>query len=301
MIFCIGAFDGYHRGHRRLFLEAEKMSRKLQIPWTIATFTPHPRKILAGTLASTLFTDEEKALIRQKLCLPEPILIPFTPKLASQSPEEFLQDLDQRWKVDGIIVGSNFRFGQGKSGDGAKLVQICKRQRWELQLVPQLLSADSIPISSSRIRELLGAGFVEAAGELLGYPFFLVSQVLKGDQRGRTLGFPTANFIPGGAKTLPAEGVYAGAVSYRDEWIPAAISVGRNPTFLVDGGLRVEAHMINFQGDLYGRSLAVAFLRFLRPIVRFGGREDLVRQLHLDRESSLQAFNASQYMLSILG
>ncbi len=300
MILCIGAFDGYHRGHQQLFIEAQRMAQEAQAPWSIVTFAPHPRKVLAGTLATTLFTEEEKRWIREKLGLPEPIQIPFTRELAALTPEQFLQGLDRRWNIDGIVVGSNFRFGRDKSGDGPMLVQICRKKGWELQLVPQLLSSDRIPVSSSRIRELLCGGSAEAAGQLLGYPFFFVSEVLQGDQRGRLLGFPTANFVPGPGKTLPSEGVYAGAVHHGGRWIPSAISVGRNPTFIVDGSLRVEAHMIDFQGDLYGQQLAVAFLQFLRPIVRYGGKEDLVRQLHLDRERSLQVFDSSRSILSVL-
>lgn len=297
MIFSIGSFDGYHRGHCQLFSAAQEMSARLGVSWQIVTFSPHPRKVLGNGLDTILFSEEEKKFIRQFLHLPEPIVIQFTLQFAAEPPEKFLADLDLKWGVDGIVVGDDFHFGKDKTGNGKTLERVCRSRGWKLALIPQLLSEGGLPISSSRIREMLDSGRVSTATDLLGYPFFMMSQVRYGQQRGRNLGFPTANFIPEKDKKLPAEGVYAGAALLEKSWIPAAISVGRNPTFLTDGILRVEVHLIQFCGDLYGKTFPVAFLERLRPIVRFAGARELCAQMKIDCGKVVQTFRDQQKQL----
>lgn len=293
MIVCIGAFDGYHRGHFCLFNTARELARAQKSAWTVVTFAPHPRFVLGNGLKARLFSEEEKERIRQVFSIPDPLEIPFTPQLASTEPGVFLDALDQRLGISGIVVGQAFHFGKNRSGDSDFLLRYCSSHGWQLRLVPQQIMQDGSTISSSRIRELIQGGDVTRANTLLGYPFFIISQVVTGEQRGRDLGYPTANILPGDMKLIPMEGVYAGAAWQGGRWWPAAVSVGRNPTFNVNGNLRIESHLIGFQGNLYGERLTLAFLDKLRPITRYSGRDELIEQLRVDCSRTEEIFQHS--------
>ena len=288
MIVCIGAFDGYHRGHFSLFDRARKLARELGTEWKPVTFEPHPRFVLGG-LKARLFTPAEKAFLRANFDIPEPLEIPFTREFAAVEPGSFLDELRARLTLDGIVVGSDFRFGRGRAGDGAFLSRYCAEHQLKFSLVPQLTEADE-PISSTRVRAFVENGDLEAASSLLGYPFFISSAVEHGEQRGRTLGYPTANLLPGESKLLPGEGVYAGAAWDDGRWYAAAVSVGRNPTFLASGNMRVEAHLLDFSKDLYGRQLFLTLLCRLRPMIRFASGDELAVQLAHDCEQSKEIF-----------
>jgi riboflavin kinase/FMN adenylyltransferase len=290
VIICLGAFDGYHRGHFSLFENARNLAEKLHTDWRIVTFTPHPRFVLGG-LTARLFTESEKALLRQCFGLPEPFEIQFTREFADTEPDDFLNDLAQKFPLEGIVVGQQFRFGRKRSGDSAFLTDYCKQHHIRLQLVPQQMMPDGTMISSTRVRDMVQAGSVEHAAELLGYPYFITAPVRHGEQRGRSMGYPTANFIPDGRKLIPGEGVYAGALYHEGVWHPAAVSVGRNPTFLVEGSLRIEAHVIDFCGNLYGCTPMLVFLKRLRLMNRYSGTSELVKQLALDCGQSRRVFN----------
>lgn len=288
MIICLGAFDGYHRGHLSLFDRARTLAEELHTPWCIVTFSPHPRFVLGG-LKARLFSEEEKALLRRCLRLPEPLEIPFTREFSQTDPAQFLHELRSKYAIEGIVVGETFRFGRKRSGDRIFLTQYCREHGIALELLPQMFMPDGTVISSTNARSMVQAGMVERVSSLLGYPYFIAAKVRHGEGRGHALGYPTANIPPDGKKLIPAEGVYAGAM-YCGAWYPAALSVGRNPTFLVRGNLRVEAHAIGFDGDLYGRPILVAFLKKLRPMTRFSGKEELKRQLALDCRQTVRVF-----------
>ncbi len=298
MIVCLGAFDGYHRGHFSLFEKARALAEKRREEWKIVTFSPHPRFVLGG-LKARLFTPDEKALLRACFDLPEPVRIPFTKEFAATEPSSFLDELRARLGVTGIVVGREFRFGRARSGDGAFLTEYCRKNGLELALMPQLLSPDGAVICSTRARDMVQAGSVEQAAELLGYPYFIVSEVVHGEHRGSALGYPTANMRPDEKKLIPGEGVYAGAMRHAGRWYPAAVSVGRNPTFLVEGSLRVEAHVIGYSGELYGARPMLALLRRLRPMARYSGGEALTRQLAVDCASTREIFAAAAKQLEI--
>lgn len=298
MIVCIGAFDGYHRGHFSLFRQAREMAARAHTEWKIVTFSPHPRYVLGG-LKARLFTLEDAAFLRRNFDIPEPLEIPFTREFASTEPRLFLDELRARLGVTGIVVGREFRFGRDRSGDGEFLARYCAERGLELALMPQLVMDDGIVVSSTRVRDMVQAGNVDQAAELLGYPWFLFSEVVGGERRGRAMGYPTANMLPDEKKLTPGEGVYAGAMWHGGRWWPAAISVGRNPTFLVQGSLRIEAHVIGFHGDLYGRRPLLAFLKRLRLMTRFSGRMSLMKQLALDCEETRRVFDASRPLLKV--
>ncbi|MGI6075153.1 MAG: riboflavin biosynthesis protein RibF [Pyramidobacter sp.] len=291
MIICLGAFDGYHRGHLSLFDRARNLAEERGTTWRIVTFSPHPRFVLGG-LKARLFSEDEKALLRRCLDLPEPVKIPFTREFSQMDPALFLRQLQSAYDLEGIVVGRTFRFGRKRSGDSVFLTQYCREHRIALELIPQMVMPDGTVISSTSARSMVQAGTVEQVSSLLGYPYFMMAPVRHGEGRGHELGYPTANILPDEKKLIPAEGVYAGALYSGGAWYPAAVSVGRNPTFLIQGSLRVEAHGIGFEGDLYGRSPLVAFLKRLRPMTRFSGREELTKQLEQDCRMAVNVFES---------
>lgn len=281
MIVCLGAFDGYHRGHLALFRAASELARAQKTAWKVVTFTPHPRLVLGG-LTARLFTERETEVLRSSLEIPDPIEIPFTREFAATEPEDFLNRLKRAHDITGLVVGEAFRFGKNRRGDANFLREYCRTFGIELRLIPQQTLHEGIVISSTRVRDMIQAGIVEQATRMLSYPWFIISEVVHGTELGRSMGYPTVNMLPSAKKLIPAEGVYAGALYHHGSWYPAAISVGRNPTFLVEGDLRIEGHIIGWHGDLYGTTPLLAFFHRLRLMTRYSGKEQLTRQLAVD-------------------
>jgi riboflavin kinase/FMN adenylyltransferase len=248
---------------------------------TVATFDPHPLRILRPEEPPRLLTTtEQKVALVSELGVDELVAIPFTPELSRQSAEQFCEHvLAGALGARSVSVGANFRFGHGAAGDAALLAS---RPEFETDVV-ELVQHDGDSISSSRIRKLLADGDVAGAAELLGAPYTLTGPVVMGDGRGRELDMPTANIDPAEDAVVPAPGIYAAiATADGEQPAPAAVSVGVRPTFESAGDLRVEAHLIGFEGDLYGRALTIAFLDRLRDEVRFDSAGELVEQMKKD-------------------
>jgi len=271
---AVGEFDGVHLGHREVMRGAD----------TVLTFEPHPRAVVAPDNAPKLITSlAAKTDLIAGLGVRELVVIPFDRAFASQSPQAFIDDvLVARLGARQVTVGENFRFGHRASGDVALLrAQDAFRTR-----VVDLVQVDGEVISSSHIRDVIAAGEIERANAWLGSPFQLRGTVAHGDKRGRTLGFPTANLVPDPALVHPGHGVYAcrAAVELDGEWRwwPAATNVGVRPTFVTGRGLLIEAFLLGFDGDLYGRELRLAFLSRLRGELRFDSVEALIEQMERD-------------------
>lgn len=271
---AVGEFDGVHVGHREVMRGAD----------TVLTFEPHPRAVVAPDKAPKLLTPlGTKADLIAGLGVEELVVIPFDGAFASQSPQAFIDDvLVGRLGAEQVSVGENFRFGHRAQGD----VGLLRSQTAFRTRVVELVEADGQVISSSFVRMLVDAGDIEHANACLGSPFQLRGIVAHGDKRGRTLGFPTANLVPDPALVYPAHGVYAcrAAVELEGEWRwwPAATNVGVRPTFVTGRGLLVEAYLLGFEGDLYGRELRLAFLSRLRGELRFDSVEALIEQMERD-------------------
>jgi riboflavin kinase / FMN adenylyltransferase len=263
---AIGTFDGVHRGHREVIDDAD----------TVLTFEPHPVSVLAPQAAPKLIMPfDVKRDVMDGLGVDELVVIPFDREFASIEAEDFItQVLVERLGAKRVSVGENFRFGAKARGDTEMLTG---RDEFETRVVP-LLEIDGETVSSSRIRALIAAGEVDQATKLLGAPFLMEGEVVEGDRRGRTLGFPTANLVPEDTMLVPGHGVYAAFANGH----PAAVNVGVRPMFETGRGLLVEAYLIDWEGDLYGRSLRVAFVERLRGERRFPGVEDLISQMHRD-------------------
>jgi riboflavin kinase/FMN adenylyltransferase len=265
---AVGEFDGVHLGHREVISGSD----------TVLTFDPHPLQVIRPEAAPKLLTSlEVKAELIARLGVQELVVIPFDERFAQQSPAEFIdQVLVQGLGAELVAVGENFRFGHRAAGDPGLLAA---DRRFQTRVVP-LVEVDGEVVSSSHIRGLVLAGEVELAARFLGAPFQTQGEVVQGDRRGRTLGFPTANIVPDEALVCPGHGVYA---AYADG-APAAVSVGVRPTFGTGRGVLVEAYLIDRDVDLYGRRLRIQFLRRLRGERRFETASSLIAQMEEDVE-----------------
>jgi riboflavin kinase/FMN adenylyltransferase len=281
----IGNFDGVHRGHAALVARCRELAESLGGPAVALTFDPHPLRLLRPEQSVPPLTiPADRAELLQGLGADHVLTLRTTPELLRLTPEEFFEQvLCARMKVRGLVEGGDFGFGRGRSGSVATLQQLCRTAGVELAVVPAAQSGGG-PISSTRVRAALEAGAVETARELLGRPYRLHGRVGVGQQRGRGLGFPTANLGP--LFTLaPADGVYAVRAHHAGSSWPAAANLGPNPTF-AEQARKVEVHLIGFEGDLYGRDLAVDFLARLRDTRAFAGVPDLLAQLRDDVEQA---------------
>jgi riboflavin kinase/FMN adenylyltransferase len=274
----VGEFDGVHLGHREVIDGAD----------TVLTFEPHPRAVVAPDAAPKLLTSlAVKADLVAGLGVRELVVIPFDRSFAAQGPQEFIDSvLVERLGAQQVSVGENFRFGHKATGD-AELLR--RQDAFEARVVP-LVEVDGEIVSSTHIRGLIVAGNLEQANRFLGSPFQLRGTVVHGDQRGRELGYPTANLVPDNALVYPGNGVYACRAAFEQDgewcWWPAATSIGVRPTFVTGRGVLVEAYLLDFEGDLYGREIRLAFLARLRGERRFDRVEALVEQMHRDVEAA---------------
>lgn len=267
---AVGEFDGVHLGHRAVIAGSD----------TVLTFEPHPASVVRSGGGPKLLTNLElKTELVAELDVEELVVVPFDETFAHQQASEFVDSILVRTLgATHVAVGENFRFGYRARGTASLLAG---DDRFETRVVP-LVEVDGVPVSSTRIRSLLTEGEVDAAAELLGAPFRMRGEVVPGDQRGRELGFPTANMIPDPTLACPGKGVYACRVGTR----MAAVNVGVRPTFGSDLQLLVEAFVLDFEGDLYGQRLTVEFVSRLRGERRFESVEDLVAQMHRDVETT---------------
>ena len=271
---AIGEFDGVHLGHRAVIGDAD----------TVLTFEPHPRAVVAPDAAPKLITPlPVKADIIAGLGVRELVVIPFDKEFASRSAQDFIDDvLVGTLGATEVRVGENFRFGHKAQGD----VALLREQDAFTTSVAELVEVEGEIVSSTHIRGLIVAGEVETAARFLGLPYHLRGEVQHGDKRGRTLGYPTANLVPDNQLVYPGNGVYAcrAAVEVDGEWKwwAAATNIGVRPTFVTGRGVLIEAFLIDFEGDLYGRELRLAFLKRLRGEKRFDSVEALVEQMDAD-------------------
>jgi riboflavin kinase/FMN adenylyltransferase len=267
---AVGTFDGVHLGHRRVIDGSD----------TVLTFDPHPVSVVQPAAAPRLLTTlERKAGLVESLGVQEMVVIPFDRAFSERDAQDFVDHvLVERLGAQRVAVGENFRFGHRAQGD-ADLLRA--DGRFDVHVEP-LLEFDGEVVSSSHIRGLVLGGAVEYAGKLLGAPFAMTGEVVSGDRRGRELGFPTANLVPPDGYVVPGHGVYAA----RANGIPAAVNVGVRPQFETGRHELIEAYLIDWDGDLYGQSLTVEFLKRLRGERRFPSVDDLVEQMGRDVEQA---------------
>lgn len=267
---AIGTFDGVHLGHQAVIEGAD----------TVLTFDPHPLSVLhPAAMPKLIMPFEVKRDVIEGLGVEELVVIPFDHDFAQRSAEDFVEKvLIERLGATSVSVGENFRFGAKAKGDPGMLGS---RSEFETRVVP-LVEVDGETVSSTRIRAQIAAGDVEGARRCLGAPFMVEGTVVKGDQRGRELGFPTANLVPDDRLAIPGHGVYAAFAN----GAPAAVNVGIRPTFESGRGVLIETYLIDRDEDLYDTTLRVAFVERLRGERRYAKVEDLVEQMHRDVEDA---------------
>lgn len=280
----IGNFDGVHLGHARIVGRLVEQARRLSAPAVVFTFEPHPAALLHPRSAPIPLTStERKAELLAELGVDAVVAYATDEALLKLDAYQFFEQVvSDRLRARAVVEGPNFFFGHGRSGTIATLESLCRKAGVSLDVVEPVSVGGRI-VSSSRIRESIRQGRVDEARRMLTRPYRISGTVVHGAGRGAGLGYPTANV--GGVQTLlPGEGIYCGQAAADHEVRPAAISIGPNPTF-DEGGLKVEVHLIDYQGDLYGQVLEVDFLTKLRNIERFDSVADLIVQMDRDIES----------------
>lgn len=286
-VVSIGFFDGVHRGHQAIVRRAVRVAEQCGRRSVVVTFDRHPMEVVdPGSQPKLLMTLARRAGTLAAQHVDQVVVLPFDDVVRHWSPEEFVaQVLDGPLQAERVVVGGNFRFGHRAAGDVSTLADLGAARGFSVEGVT-LLEVDGVVVSSTEIRGCIDEGDVERAAVMLGRPHLVDGIVVRGDQRGVTLGFPTANLQVSKRVAVPAQGVYAGHLRMADGTrLPAVTNVGTNPTF---GGqeLRIEAHVIDWEGDLYGMEVAVEFSHRLREERKFSGVDPLIAQINADVESA---------------
>ncbi|MCA9018081.1 MAG: bifunctional riboflavin kinase/FAD synthetase [Planctomycetaceae bacterium] len=286
----IGNFDGVHRGHQRMIQTLVHQARREELPAVVFTFDPHPIQLLRPEHAPPELMDlEDRAAILESLGVDCVIAYPTDQALLNLSAEEFFQQiLCDQLQAKGLVEGPNFYFGKGRAGDVKLLQTLCARAGMSFEVVEPSL-CDSQMISSSEIRKAIQTGDVALAEKMLGRPYQIKGTVEHGAERGRKLGFPTAN-LSSVTTLLPAEGVYCGVGIVGGQRYPAAIHIGANPTFQ-NSETKVEVHLIGFSNEIYGQTLQVELIERLRATQSFSDAEELKTQLAIDIDSAKKQVN----------
>jgi riboflavin kinase / FMN adenylyltransferase len=293
VVVALGNFDGVHLGHQAVLRRAVEEGRRRGVKVVAATFHPHPRSIVGSGNPPRLLTPVG---LRRELLLgygaDEVVVIPFDLDLSRKSPEQFIRDvLVGEIGAAVVVVGENFRFGHRAAGDVRDLGRLMREVGGTAVAVEVRGAGREGEISSTRIRALISEGEIAAAAGLLGRPYVLRGEVVMGDKRGRTIGFPTANVLPDPDAVIPARGVYAGFVLVGEERYAACTNVGVAPTF-DRAERRVEAHLMDFEGDLYSRVVDVSFVKRIREERRFSGVDELTGQIRRDVEEARNITNS---------
>jgi riboflavin kinase/FMN adenylyltransferase len=297
VVATVGTFDGVHLGHQAVLEELKREAGARRKPSVVVTFDPHPLRIVRPEAAPRLLcTTPEKVALLRASGVDEIAVVPFSRALAAYSPREFVERvLLAHFGMDHLVIGYDHGFGKDRSGDAGTLQAIGSELNYSVTVVSHS-DLDARPISSTRIRLLLSDGDVFDAARALGRPYSIDGRVVPGDRRGRELGFPTANLDAIAIeKVIPADGIYAVQVQVGDDpkRLKAVLHLGARPTF---PGARptVEAYILDFTGDLYGRNLRVHFLDRVRGIRAFESTEALVAAMHEDVSAARQVFDRTR-------
>lgn len=288
----IGNFDGVHRGHQSMLSTLVSRARQAGAAAVVMTFDPHPISLLRPQQTPpALSLLDHKLELFENYGIDTTVVYPTDHPLLRLTPEEFFQDIVAgKLNALGLVEGPNFFFGRNRAGSVQTLRTLCEASGRSLEIVPAVV-VNGRMISSSEVRSRIAAGQIAEAVAMLGHPYRVRGTVGKGAERGRTIGFPTAN-LSGITTLLPPDGVYAGVCVVGGETCPVAINLGPNPTF-GEAGRKFEAHLVGFTGDLYGQTLDVDLLARVRDVVRFESSDALKQQLKQDLEAVRALANAA--------
>lgn len=277
----LGKFDGLHRGHKKLLNQVLRKREEGYLA-TIFTFDMPPKKLLKGANGRVILTNEERAMLLKAYGVDILFECPFTKEIAGMDPEQFVADiLIGRMNAGYIVVGPDFKFGHERSGDIYLLERLSRKYGFRL-LVLAKEQHEGRDISSTYIREVLSEGKLELASDLLGYPYFVTGEVIKGKQLGRVIGVPTVNQLPKANKLLPPDGVYASRTIIDGKSYSSMTNIGMRPTVDSTQVRNLETHIFDFQKELYGKEIKVELLSFERQEIKFPSLEELKVQLSRD-------------------
>ena len=282
----IGVFDGIHLGHQEIMKLLTAGAHAINMPAAVLTFHPHPAKILGRGEIGLLTLPDERAGLLTGMGVDVVITEPFTKELSTVSAFDFMSRLTHTLGLKHLLIGYDFALGKGREGNATRLTEIGRELGYSVEVI-SALSDESGVISSTEIRKLVSAGSVAEAARLMARPYSLRGPVIRGDGRGRKIGVPTANIDYPYEKIVPAIGIYAGWAHVDNKRHQAAISIGINPTFTPDKQVpSVEAHILDFDEDIYGEQLKIEFVARLRDELKFDSVETLVEQIWRDVEET---------------
>jgi riboflavin kinase / FMN adenylyltransferase len=292
-VVTLGTFDGVHLGHQELIQQVCDQAQARDLRAVAVTFEPHPQLVLQGPkepAIRVLTTIEEKIARLSATDLDSLIVIPFLPAFAEMSPKEFVEQiLIKHFRMEEIFIGPDHAFGRGRSGNVDLLRSLAAEKEFRVTALAPIYRQGQI-VSSTRIRSLLQEAHIELAAELLGRPYSLQGRVIRGDGRGRELGFPTVNLRPYSEyKLLPQDGIYLSRFWLDQRAYPSVAYIGTRPTFGLQEQV-LEAHVIGFDAEIYGREVNMEFLKYLRPDAKFATAGQLVEQIQQDVNSSLELY-----------
>ena len=275
-IYALGFFDGVHLGHQALLRACRELAQKTDCLAGVVTFSTHPDTLVSGQTPGLINTEQDREQLLRAYGIDKVISLPFDKALMTTHWSEFLLKI-LAGDGAGFVCGSDFRFGAGGNGTAKKLEGFCKEKEIPYAIVPQQL-LEGIRVSSTHIRWLLEEGKIEEANRFLGHPYILIGKVVTGRGLGKTWGIPTANISLPATLIKPKLGVYAGMAGVGEKSYKAVINIGSRPTV---GGhhVTVEAWLLDFEGDLYGKTMAVSLLHFLRPEKKFASVEELQEEI----------------------
>ena len=287
----IGFFDGVHRGHRYLLEQVKEVAVQQGLYPSVITFPTHPRQVLQPDFCPRLLsTPEEKLRLLEETGMDNCILLPFTTELSHLTAREFMQLLRTEYNVRTLVIGYDHRFGHNRTETFEDYIRYGKELNINIVQARAYTQSEGT-VSSSTIRTLLQQGDVSTASQLLGYSYSLTGTVTDGYKVGRKIGFPTANLhVTYPYKLIPAEGVYAVRVSVEGGQWKGMLNIGHRPTLNNGTDRSIEVHILDFSGDIYHQDVCIEFLRFLRPETKFNSVDELVLQIHKDKEEAIKVF-----------
>ena len=290
-VVTIGTFDGVHIGHQAIFRKMRELAETIDGQTVVVTFSPHPRQVLNidSTNLRFICTEEEKLKRIEQFGIDNVVIITFTKEFARTPSEDFIKNfIIERIKPSYIVVGYDHHFGKNRMGDFDQLTQLGQQFNFKVERV-EAQDVDEVAVSSTKIRHALAIGDVATANRLLGYPYSVTAEVVRGNMIGRTIGFPTANLeLPKEYRLINNAGVYTCLVDLNGTTYKAMANIGKRPTIgdRDDDNFIIEVNIFDFDQDIYGQHITVRFLDRIRSEVKFNGLEELKTQLNQDREQA---------------
>jgi riboflavin kinase/FMN adenylyltransferase len=297
---ALGFFDGVHPGHQVVIRKAVEEAQRLGATPAVVTFKEHPRSLTLGKSPPLLTLIEQRLELFEQLGIKAALVLSFTEELCRLAPADYVESvLVECMGACSLSVGFNHRFGRNRVGDPELLRQLGERLGYSVHVAGEII-IDGEPVSSSRIRQAITAGNVQLAQHLLGgRPYAIGGAVAHGEGRGHLIGFPTANIAVPEEQVMPAIGVYSTVVRLPDNTrLPSVVNIGRRPTFGEDNNVTTEVHVLDFEADLYGKTLQLEFMHYIRPEMKFKGVDELKEQIAKDCEETRRYFQSHPQRLT---